>query len=52
MAGGYCYLLAFACEQSFKRDYVSKYGFRQLGKNLFVELADAERLINIYSNGR
>jgi len=21
MAGGYCYLLAFACEQSFKRDY-------------------------------
>jgi hypothetical protein len=62
-------LLAFACEQSFKRDYagyvslrpktelighyVSKYGFRQLGKNLFVELADAERLINEYlNNGR
>lgn len=62
-------LLAFACEQSFKRDYegyvslrpktelighyVSRYGFRQLGSNLFIELADAERLINEYrSNER
>lgn len=62
-------LLAFACEQSFKRDYdgyvslrsktelighyVSKYGFQQLGKNLFIDLADAERLINEYlGNGR
>lgn len=62
-------LLAFACEQSFKRDYegyislrpktelikhyMSKYGFQQLGKNLFIDLADAERLINEYlGNGR
>jgi hypothetical protein len=57
-------LFAFVCEKSFQIDYegyvslqpkteliehyISKYGFQQFGKNLFVELADSERLINKY----
>jgi hypothetical protein len=57
-------LFAFTCELSFQSDYegyvslqpktelighyISKYGFQQLGKNLFIELQDSERLINKY----
>lgn len=57
-------LFAFIGEKSFQRDYegyvslqpkteliehyISKYGFRQFGKNLFIELGDSERMINKY----
>ncbi|MCO6479994.1 MAG: hypothetical protein J5I94_25375 [Phaeodactylibacter sp.] len=59
-------LFAFICELAFQKDYegyvslqpktelaghyVSKYGFQQLGKNLFIELDDSRKLINKYLN--
>ena len=57
-------LFAFICNLSFQKDYggyislqpktelleqyVSKYGFQRLGKNLFIELGASESLINKY----
>lgn len=57
-------LLAFVCQLAFQKDYegyvslqpktdlighyIAKYGFHQLGKNLFIELNDSEKLIHKY----
>ena len=59
-------LFAFICELAFQKDYegyvslqpktelighyVSKYGFQQLGKNLFIELDGSRKLIHKYLN--